>query len=376
MYQPVYEEGLEIFRQIVDFHNGRTRLRQEPSIDTHDAATLVNCVFWASLLEDEGRPTKCVVVYIPPLAANVAVGFDHPETFSPDNLRKLAPLLRSRSSFLGVMRAITGEIVIWGIGKFNDEVTFRVFAKKPGQVSVKTRERNVAVFYPGNAPLFLGGNDGESLVDLTASFLNDAPDEDMRFRRAAILIDLCVRMREHGHGGMIIVAPSHNNHWQQSLAMPLKTLQAGAPLAYISDQQLRALHGFGNTPERMLEAREAYRELDGKLVIELDTIAGMTSLDGAVVLDTDLKLIGFGAKIDVKGMSAPPDNIQTWEPSVPMKRNTVPFTEIGNTRHQSAARFVDHYSGCLAFVSSQDGRFTIFFKEDGLIALRANVLLD
>jgi DNA integrity scanning protein DisA with diadenylate cyclase activity len=38
----------------------------------------------------------------------------------------------------------------------------------------------------------------------------------------------------------------------------------------------------------------------------------------------------------------------------------VPATELGGTRHLSAAQFVHDQRDALAFVASQDGRFTVF----------------
>ena len=38
----------------------------------------------------------------------------------------------------------------------------------------------------------------------------------------------------------------------------------------------------------------------------------------------------------------------------------VPATDLGGTRHLSAAQFVHDQRDALAFVASQDGRFTVF----------------
>ena len=41
----------------------------------------------------------------------------------------------------------------------------------------------------------------------------------------------------------------------------------------------------------------------------------------------------------------------------------MPVSELGGTRHQSAARFVRQHPDCSVLVSSQDGRMTLFSWE-------------
>jgi hypothetical protein len=72
----------------------------------------------------------------------------------------------------------------------------------------------------------------------------------------------------------------------------------------------------------------------------------------------DLRVMGFGAKIAVKN-STPP-RVCMFRPEPGSQRVVIsPLEEIGGTRHQSAARFVDAHRDSVALVVSQDGHMSV-----------------
>jgi hypothetical protein len=80
-------------------------------------------------------------------------------------------------------------------------------------------------------------------------------------------------------------------------------------------------------------------------------------IDGAVVMDLNLRLHGFGAKL----LYGPQEfHVATLSAVTGRLRKTVSLGELGGMRHQSAARFVNTNRGCDVFVVSQDGRLSMF----------------
>ena len=95
-------------------------------------------------------------------------------------------------------------------------------------------------------------------------------------------------------------------------------------------------------------------------------------------MSTDYELLAFGAKIARRHGAAPVEQVVVTEPiegGVPMVHHP---TQLGGTRHLSAAQFVHDQPSAVALVASQDGRFTIFAWspcEDMVHAHRVETLL-
>src|SRR5690606_32889247 len=93
---------------------------------------------------------------------------------------------------------------------------------------------------------------------------------------------------------------------------------------------------------------------------EIDSIAGLSAIDGAVILNDNYELIAFGAKITKFNSEQQIEKLAFIEPVIGGEVKEVFVSEIGGTRHLSAAQFVYDQRDSLAFVASQDGHFTVF----------------
>jgi hypothetical protein len=89
-------------------------------------------------------------------------------------------------------------------------------------------------------------------------------------------------------------------------------------------------------------------------------VAGLTAVDGATVLTTEFELLAFGAKIVRRKGSPQVEQVTVTEPIEGNVATTVHPTQLGGTRHLSAAQFVHDQRSAVALVASQDGRFTVF----------------
>jgi hypothetical protein len=92
----------------------------------------------------------------------------------------------------------------------------------------------------------------------------------------------------------------------------------------------------------------------------VDAIGGLTAVDGATVLSDRYDVLAFGAKIVRRKESTSVDQVVLTEPIEGNAPTTVHPSDLGGTRHLSAAQFVLDQRDGVAYVASQDGRFTIF----------------
>src|SRR5690606_31118913 len=96
------------------------------------------------------------------------------------------------------------------------------------------------------------------------------------------------------------------------------------------------------------------------LVRAVDAVAGLTAIDGATVLTSTYEVLTFGAKLARRRGAPTIDRLTLTEPIEGRDAIVIGPSELGGTRHFSAAQFVHDQRDALALVASQDGRFTVF----------------
>jgi hypothetical protein len=111
----------------------------------------------------------------------------------------------------------------------------------------------------------------------------------------------------------------------------------------------------GETPDA--ERLRVWQEELGRTI---DWVAGLTAVDGAVVITDRYEVLGFGAKIARRHGWSQVEQVRATEPIKGAAPALVHPEELGGTRHLSAAQFVHDQRDAIALVASQDGRFTTF----------------
>jgi hypothetical protein len=164
--------------------------------------------------------------------------------------------------------------------------------------------------------------------------------------RGSMLIRLAVSMRAHGRGGLLLVVPSHTELWRESLVQPI---QYALTPPFSALAELTRERGHGNPDRPWMDA--VRHTVDG--------VAGLTAVDGATVITDRYEVLAFGAKIVRRGSSQVNEVILT-EPVEGFQAEVVEPSQLGGTRHLSAAQFVRDQNDAVALVASQDGRFTVF----------------
>jgi hypothetical protein len=162
-----------------------------------------------------------------------------------------------------------------------------------------------------------------------------------------VFVRLAVSMRTHGRGGALLVVPAGSERWRQSVVQPIR-YSVSPPFREIAELMSNA-H----------EERERPQWQD-QMTHAVDAVAGLTAVDGATVMNDRYELLAFAVKIARHEESARVQEVMVTEPVEGMVASTIHPSQLGGTRHLSAAQFVFDQRDASALVASQDGRFTIF----------------
>jgi hypothetical protein len=332
---------------------------------------IVDAAFWASLRREENYVPKISLAFLPPDHTPYAMQFEHALPLSATALTRVSPAVERQGIHLGIWR-IGGELKVWGATRTVPAFGFVLEVAAPGVLVVKHHRGNSGGKFSNVAVL---EGDQVKIVDESATSLPDCPDlvsallgldSPASWADAPnLLVRLCVSMRAHGRGGLLLVVPPGSETWRESVVKPI---------AYGLDPPYARLRDLlRDHPEDGQEWR--WREEIDRAV---DVIAGLTAVDGAAVLTERYELLAFGAKIMRRRGSSQVERVALTEPIEDSTLTTVPPTQLGGMRHLSAAQYVQDQHEGLALVASQDGRFTAFAWspcEDLVHAHRVDVLL-
>lgn len=337
-------------------HLAEARLRGEEDLISEPKAEVIEAIidtaFWASLRREEGLSPKISLAYLSPEEAKQPLLFEERLPLTTETLTKLAPGVERSGIHLGVWLE-GNKLCVWGTTLQVPSYCFILDVSEPGLLVVKHRRKggygkfvNVAVLIGDQIKIVNERNAG--LPDCPAPLISllgfDSPSSGDSIN---LLIQLGVSMRAHQHGGALLVVPSGNQSWKESIIYPVKYLvqPAFSGLANLVSQEVED----GNRSQWQVDVR---REVDG--------LAGLTAIDGATIINDRYELLAFGAKIGRPEGNGVVDKIFVTEPIVGGETLIVHPSQSGGTRHLSAAQFVHDQRQALAFVASQDGRFTIF----------------
>ena len=351
---------------------GETELAPRPDANTIEA--IIDATFWASFRPEEGRFPKISLAYLAPEHTKQPLLFERPLPLTRTVLTKLAPAVERPEIHLGVW-SIDNELQVWGATRSIPSFCFVLEDIEPGLLVIKHRRidglgkyANVAVLKGERVKVI--DEKGTSLPDCPALLksllaFTTASAVDDKHPALNVLVQLAASMRAHGHGGALLVVPSGSDGWRNSIAQPIlySTSPSFSALSDLMKQEV---------------AEEDERQWESAVRRSVDTVAGLTAVDGATIISDQYEVLAFGAKIRRHTASLPVDKWVITEPIRGNQAIVVQPTEHGGTRHLSAAQFVYDQRDALALVASQDGRFTIFAWspcEDMVHAHRVDVLL-
>ena len=342
---------------------GLEHLAPLPEAETIEA--IIDAAFWASLRREEGYSPRISLAFLSREEAGHPLILERPLALSPGALTRVAPAVERPGVHLGVWRDQDG-LCVWGTTPTIPVLCFVLEVAAPGLLVVKHHSGEEARKFVNVAVL---EGDQVKVVDERASGRTDCPalltsllgfDSPAAWVQSVnTMVQLAVSMREHGRGGSLLVVPAGTESWRESIVQPIP---------------------YAVSPS-FCELADLSRQIPtqaGRLGPCIAAVAGLTAVDGAVVLTDRYELLGFGAKIARRQGSPRVEQVTLTEP-VENDRPVIGHPEqLGGTRHLSAAQFIQDQRDSVALVASQDGRFTIFEWspcEEMVHAHRLDVLL-
>jgi hypothetical protein len=383
--------------------------------------TLISVAYQASLLQEEGRPVKFRLFVGDPGALPLDGGpphglhrlqFDKPRPYDDHEIRRLAPAAKYHRALIGVRMTEARRFEIWGVlqsgprwlqsargGRMlpspvpSDAIVVRV--PGPGGIAVSLGDVTLAEVRAGHLlvdsmDVFEGALLRSRFAHLRAGLIAEH-ERAMRGVSGApldpnvagvvtvqMLKRLVSTIREGHNGGTILFVPREQAHRLIEEEHSLRIKYA------FSDEEprkryrtlilavLRELSVTGAEldppPARVGwttyqgSMRPAIAALDEAILEMSQLLAGLSDVDGAVVLTEYFEVLGFGAEIggnlpDVKVVRRARDLVDR-------DFETLEVDGVG-TRHRSAYRICAHEHGAMAIVVSHDGGVQFVAWHDG-----------
>jgi len=387
---------------------------------------LVSVCYQASLLQEEGRPVRFRIILLapgrfppdhgPPAGLHRLL-FRDKLAFTARELRKLSPSVDFYSSLIGLWHDGKGGISIWGIlhsgprwaqsihggGKgyqpLPDSLVINV--TNPGRITVNNGSTEIATLNSGKIvspstavydSMWIRSEFG-SIVEEELALHREArkyakrpwaaigPEFFGTVKKQAFM-RIIGRIRSFRHGGTLISIPDElkEEFLSENPYIKLKyrfideePRRRFRTLIVKIANELAELYGSVENPERtagwteyLTSKNQTLSRLDESLFEWAHLVAGMTQVDGAVVITHRLELIGFGAEIS--GKLGRVDSIaQTLDPDgIEIRKEQA---DTVGTRHHSAYSLCKALHDVLAVVVSQDGVAQLVKWNNGVVTV-------
>ncbi len=360
-----------IFRQ----HLETVRAKGEEDLAEVPQATFIESMldtaFWASLRREEGHATRISLAFLPPEQAEQPMVLDKRISLTSGMLTKLAPGFERPGVYLGIWYE-GEELYIWGATLNIPNCCFVLDVSEPGLLVIK--HRRLGGFGKFSNIAVLKG-DEVKVVEEFAPHVSDCPSmirSSLDFTTTSlwddsvnVLLQLAVSMRTHNRGGTLLLVPTASQEWRRSIRQPMH--YAIAPQ-------------FSGLADLMRKDVKEHTSSDWQKALnrEIEILAGLTAIDGAIIMNDEYELLAFGEKITRPEGNGLIEQLLVTEPIRGGKAQVVHPAQHGGTRHLSAAQFIHDQHDSIALVASQDGHFTVFTwsqKEQLVQAHRIDALL-
>jgi|GEM_PF-1638988 len=315
---------------------------------SEDISTFIRIAFDASLHTEEGRPTRARLALG---GVDKLIKFSDPIEFTPLRIAKLAPIIglsrrqlvvelvekslkitAIRDPFRGIRRYAS---VIPEGNEPDDHLLLSIYG--PAKLSLSGLASGVLRINAEHLakPLY----ETEAISD----WLRAGSGEKLGvFWRNRALESMVRRIREEGRGGCVVVVPEDCN-FEEFIEGGIGVEQDFFSRAI--EERIECQDWFpqgesSEVPYPMNLDQAHFIENDFERTIEL--VAALGSIDGAIVMSRDWRVLRFGAKIKVTNHVDFPSGIQT-----------------RGTRHRSAYSLCKAFPEAIAIVISQDGDVSV-----------------
>jgi hypothetical protein len=347
--------------------------------DPLDLKILLETIFLASVECEEGVQARVRVVLYPDTTLQTlfyhapwidAFPFGEELEFSTETLTKLAPAFDQDSTAIAVARNPQGQHVIVGALFYGKKITkldqvqsflgrppaLIMSVVSPGSIAIAYSDRVVGRFEKGQ---FVYANPGPMASDLFIGHIIAVISQQEEFKKHPdnywnLYRDCLERLYStaaiKGHGSTIIWLPS------ALLENASRFIQAGTKISSKFPGKMFAV----NVLDRIAMGDDSHALADERRILAefLDVLAQLSCVDGALIIDDELKPHRFRCHLAA----------EKWDGRVleGTFRNAIPTSAIDSTRfgtrHNSAINFVGACPGAVAFVISEDGPVRVILK--------------
>lgn len=344
-----------------------------------DLAELANLCFWTSLLSEEARPVRGTVCVCSPDQAPLAFRLARPEPASVKGL--VALLTASETTSLAVHRGSQG-IEVWGILMWTPVYSMQLRITGAGAIVATVDSELLAVVQEGKITVPRSATETSWTEVFARNVWNDRPYAERRLL-AERLLRIVSSMFRHGRGGTLVIVPSTDSSWtanlvfrfsldEQGRAALRDRIAAAEQAREEADRSYRVISKARSMAERdpqLLRLRLEAAGSHAKIVDStLEAIGELSAVDGALVLDDELAVLGFGAKLHLESVDF---MVSVYSALAGPAGESLHVADLGGMRHQSAARFIYEHPRAVAVVVSQDRRVTLFVWKDDARAVAA-----
>jgi hypothetical protein len=340
---------------------------------TAQLVALVDAIFFASLHEEEARRVDFGVAWQPdPQDCAAVVALANPVRLTPKNLAKLAPATWGEATAIA-LRPDGSEIVAWAIlertAAAHQPLTIR--ALEAGVLRVDYAGVPRALYARGEIVLLGGERDIQAparrLTQTFAAWSANAESRGGIDLRATVIARIAMQVLAHRHGGMILVMPAevaepHGVRVHYAVtdgADVLVKRYAQVVRDVATEEQLARLKG---SRPRAPDGRVSVRDEDQIAFAEtIELVARLTAVDNALLIDTDLRVRGFGVQV-IEG-EAPQTSFRHLHPYTG-DAHVDDLATFTGTRHPAGVIYcIRQPREAAAIIVSQDGRLSLALKD-------------
>ena len=320
--------------------------------------TLIEVSFWASLIQEEGQYHEFSLALSPQEFTTDSFVFESRVPFEAAQLAKLAPAFGPQENSIGVWFDDQGELFIWGFTP-SAGISLAVRAYEPGQLllSFDSSVAGFTAFISGSRTEFFDPN------DLPPNWRK--PD---LLGRQEDYKQIAQFMRSLKCGGTLLLV-NEGSSWMDSIHQPVTFI--GQPYGKIKNDIIYRDKILKQELDKHPLTSHQHRSAREDVVKSLEVIGKLTAVDGATLVTFGLDVLAFGAKIRAKNLDREPGRLVIYEPFEGSVEREIGLSELGGTRHQSAAQFVFDQRDAIALVASQDRRLSIlgWDRTEGKVAV-------
>ena len=371
--------------------------------------------YQASLLREEDRAVQCNLFLLPApppdeqsapppeiAAAFQVLAFSEPRAYTAQELRRLSPTTQRPGTLLAVAPTPAGELAIRGLvfatrpwdhadAPHNTALlppTLFMQVAGPGRLAFFCGPQPVLVLQQGQVGSY-GGRDfpigwvsgfTETEVRDAAPRPDDASLELARQLGSYNLRRCLAQVRTQGHGGMLVLVPGLEATrlvGAAGLLRPKYGVQRNDVGTRYRELILRLLTrcatlGITTWTAYRLAADGELQQLRTELEQFADLLADLMAVDGALVLDKQFSVLGFGVEIAAPAPATPFVYRALDAEGTQLQPEAA---DSGGTRHRAAYRLCQAEGGCQAIVVSQDGGIRLVRQQAGQVLFWNQLIL-